>query len=106
MEIQVDGIPVIFEKCHCGAIPTEADARKSLKERVTLCSYCKEPIKLTHLQMMSHSDGPGGSTWSGSWNTEPSIDVGSYSQLGAFSKRVHVRCWEKIFGEKLPADVR
>lgn len=106
MEIQVDGIPVSFEKCHCGAVPTEDDARKSIKERTSLCGYCKEPIKITYLQMQDHRSGPSGNTWSGSWGREPFIEMGSYSQLGDYRKEVHPRCWEKIFGEKLPADVR
>ena len=108
MEIHVDGIPVTFEKCHCGLVPTEADARKAIKERETLCGYCKEPIKVTNVQLMTHRiDRSDGSTfWDACWNMEPSLDIGSYSQLGALSKRIHIRCWEKIFGEKLPSDVR
>jgi hypothetical protein len=100
-EMQVDGIRVIFSKCHCGIAPTEADARKKIAELKFACGYCKEPVLLTHVQMMDHSDGPGGTMWSAAWNTEPTIEMGSYRDLADQRKVVHVRCWEKIFGEKI-----
>lgn len=106
MEMKVDGVLVSFEKCHCGVTPTEVDARETLKDKGQLCGYCKEPIKVTHLQMMEHRPGPKGNAWSCGWSGDPCIEMGSYSQLGDYRKVVHPGCWEKIFGEKLPADVR
>jgi hypothetical protein len=101
--LKINDVEVLIPRCHCGAAPTEADALKSIKEREVPCSYCKEPIKLTHLDMGSHEVRGDVSSWCGSWSTEPSVDVGTYNR-GTVPKRVHVRCWEKIFNEKFPAE--
>lgn len=102
-EIRINGVKITMTACHCGAQPTEIDAARAIEEYQQSCHYCKEPILMTSLMLSRHDMVDGKSRWDGSWQTEPSVYVSDgHGGFVNTQKRLHVRCWEKIFGEKYP----